>query len=144
MQCRYFGWKKRQKIIFNPVVGKNNGQEVINHRGFSIMGLSIDAIGYYLPENRISNDFLLAMLRRKGGQFVDVERLRKKLILNKAETRHFKNPDETGADMAEKAAGKCLEKVNFNPKDLELILYVGMLRDYVEPAMSIILQDRLG
>lgn len=108
------------------------------------MGLSIAAIGYYLPENRISNDFLLELLRRKGGQFVNIERLQKKLIINKAETRYFKNPGETGADMAEKAAVKCLEKANFNPRDLDLILYVGMWRDYVEPAMAIILQDRLG
>mgnify|MGYP005850195963 CR=1 FL=1 len=108
------------------------------------MGTTITGIGYYLPENRITNDFLLEMLRQKGGQFIDLERLRKKLNLNKAELRHFKDPDETGADMAEKAARKCLEKTGFNPRDLDFILYVGMLRDYVEPAMAVILQDRLG
>jgi 3-oxoacyl-[acyl-carrier-protein] synthase III len=108
------------------------------------MGLSIASIGYYLPENRITNDFLLDLLRKKGGKFVNIENLRKKLILNKAETRYFKNPDESGADLAEKAVKKCLEKINFNPRDLDFILYVGMLRDYVEPAMAIILQDRLG
>jgi 3-oxoacyl-[acyl-carrier-protein] synthase III len=30
------------------------------------MGLSITGIGYYLPENRITNDILLDMLRRKA------------------------------------------------------------------------------
>jgi 3-oxoacyl-[acyl-carrier-protein] synthase-3 len=58
--------------------------------------------------------------------------------------RYFKNPDETGVDMAEKAAKICLDKSDFNPRDLDLILYAGMLRDYVEPAMAVILQDRLG
>ncbi len=108
------------------------------------MGLSITDIGYYLPENKVSNDFLLELLRKKGGQFVNIERLRKKLEINKAEFRYFKNPDETGVDMAEKAANRCLENLNFNPRDLDFILYVGMLRDYVEPAMAVILQDRLG
>lgn len=108
------------------------------------MGLSITSIGYYLPENRISNDFLVEILIKKGGQFVDIERLRKKLILNKAELRYFKNSNETGADLMEKAARNCLEKINFNPCNLDFILYVGMLRDYVEPAMAIILQDKLG
>jgi len=41
------------------------------------MGLSITSIGYYLPENRISNDFLVEILIKKGGQFVDIERLKK-------------------------------------------------------------------
>lgn len=108
------------------------------------MGLSITGIGYYLPENRITNDILLDMLRRKAGQLIEIERLRKKLIHNKAELRYFKNPDETGVDMAEKAAKICLDKSDFNPRDLDLILYAGMLRDYVEPAMAVILQDRLG
>jgi len=108
------------------------------------MGLAIGSIGYYLPENMVTNDHLLEMVRRKGGQFVDIERLRKKLILNKAETRYFKNPGETGVDMAEKAAQNCLKKINFDPRELDFILYVGMLRDYVEPAMAVVLQDRLG
>ncbi len=109
-----------------------------------MMALSIASLGYYLPENQISNDFLLEMLKKKGGQLVDIERLKKKLTHNKAEFRHFKNPDETGMDMAEKAAKKCLEKINFDPRELDFILYVGMLRDYVEPAMAVMLQDRLG
>lgn len=108
------------------------------------MGLTIKGLGYYLPEHRIANDMLLEMLRQKAGKFIDLERLRKKLEHNKAELRYFKSPDETGVDMAEKAAKNCLDKSNFNPGDLDLILYVGMLRDYVEPAMAVILQDRLG
>jgi 3-oxoacyl-[acyl-carrier-protein] synthase-3 len=108
------------------------------------MGSTIAGIGYYLPTNRVSNDQLLEMLRTKGGERVDIEKLRKKLMLNQAEFRHFKSPEETGVTMAEKAAINCLEKAKFDPGDLEFILYVGMLRDYVEPAMSVILQDRLG
>ena len=108
------------------------------------MGLSISGIGYYLPENRVTNDQLLELLETKGGPGVDLENLRKKLLLNQAELRHFKGPEETGADMAVQAAQKCLAQSNFDPRDLDFILYVGMLRDYVEPAMAIILQHRLG
>jgi 3-oxoacyl-[acyl-carrier-protein] synthase III len=107
------------------------------------MGMSIAAIGYYLPGNPVDNDQLLEMVRTRGGPKADIEKLRSRLVLNQAETRYFKNFDETGADMAEKAAKQCLEKAGFNPGDLDFILYVGMLRDYVEPAMAIILQDRL-
>ncbi|TCL74272.1 3-oxoacyl-[acyl-carrier-protein] synthase-3 [Hydrogenispora ethanolica] len=108
------------------------------------MGLSIAGIGYYLPDHQITNDQLLQMLRTRGGPDVDIEKLAKKLTLNQAELRHFKAPGESGADMAAQAAQNCLAKTNFDPRDLDFILYVGMLRDYVEPAMAIILQDRLG
>lgn len=104
----------------------------------------IESIGYYLPEHLVSNDELLDLIGKYGGKNVDLERLKKKLQINQAETRYFKSQDETGIDMSVKAAQKCLQNANFHPRDLDLILYVGMLRDYVEPAMSVILQDILG
>jgi 3-oxoacyl-[acyl-carrier-protein] synthase III len=108
------------------------------------MGMSIASIGYYLPEKTVSNDELLELVGKYGGTNADLDKLKKKLIINKAENRHFKNPNETGIDMAVKAAQKCLAKINFPAKNLDLILYAGMLRDYVEPAMSVFLQDILG
>lgn len=108
------------------------------------MGMSIESIGYYLPERLVSNEDLLDLVAKHSGTNVDLEGLKKKLLLNKAETRHFKGQGETGIDMSAKAAQKCLQNANFPPQDLDLILYIGMLRDYVEPAMSVILQDILG
>jgi 3-oxoacyl-[acyl-carrier-protein] synthase-3 len=108
------------------------------------MGMFIENIGYYLPERLVSNDELLDFVAKHGGNNTDLEKLKKKLIINKADTRYFKSPAETGIDMAVKASQKCLENAKFPAKDLDLILYVGMLRDYVEPAMSVILQDILG
>lgn len=107
------------------------------------MGVRIASINYYLPENQISNERLLEIVAEKGGPGIDLEKLRERLIINKAEKRYFKNPEETGVSMAEFAARKCLSKVNFAAHDVECIIYVGMLRDYVEPAMAIILQDLL-
>jgi 3-oxoacyl-[acyl-carrier-protein] synthase III len=108
------------------------------------MGTVIQSIGYYLPEKLVSNDELLELVGKNGGTNVDLEGLKKKLVLNKAEKRYFKRPSETGLDMSVHAAKKCLANASFAPQDLDLILYVGMLRDYVEPAMSVLLQDILG
>jgi 3-oxoacyl-[acyl-carrier-protein] synthase III len=107
------------------------------------MGVLIAGLGYYLPENRVTNDELLEMVKTKSGQAVDLEKLRERLLLNKAFTRYFKNSSATGVDMAAQAAQKCLTKIGFDPLELDCILYVGMLRDYVEPAMAVILQARL-
>jgi 3-oxoacyl-[acyl-carrier-protein] synthase III len=108
------------------------------------MGLAIASIGYYLPEKQVTNDQLLAMVKIKSGQEVDLEKLRERLLLNQAEFRYFKDPSETGTDLARQAAQKCLEQISFDPANLDCILYVGMLRDYVEPAMAVILQDVLN
>lgn len=107
------------------------------------MGVLIASIDYYLPENLITNERLLEIVSEKGGPGVDLEKLQDRLIINQAENRYFKNPEETGMSMAETAARKCLAKANFAARDLDCIIYVGMLRDYVEPAMAIILQDIL-
>jgi 3-oxoacyl-[acyl-carrier-protein] synthase-3 len=106
--------------------------------------MTIESIGYYLPEHLVSNDELLDLIAKHGLENSELERIKKKLLINQAETRYFKSQDETGIDMSVKAARKCLQNANFQPQDLDLILYVGMLRDYVEPAMSVILQDILG
>lgn len=108
------------------------------------MGMSIVSLGYYLPERKVSNEDLLELVAKYGVNTVDLEGLKKKLLVNKAKTRHFKSHDETGIDMSVKAALKCMRSVNFQSKDLDLIIYAGMLRDYVEPGMSVILQNRLG
>lgn len=108
------------------------------------MGLSIASVAYYLPKNLITNEQLLEMVRVHSGGNVDLQKLNERLALNKAEKRYFKNSDETGASMAEQAAKRCLEKIHFDPENLDCILYAGMLRDYVEPAMAIILQHCLG
>lgn len=108
------------------------------------MGMSIASIGYYLPERLVSNEDLLNIIFEHGGKNADLAGFKKKLLVNKAEIRHFKSSGETGIDMSVKAARNCMQNANFHPKDLDLILYVGMLRDYVEPAMSVILQNILG
>jgi len=107
------------------------------------VAMRVGAIGYYLPEE-VTNDELLARVAAGSGPGVDLKRLERKLILNEAETRCFIGQEETAVDMAEKAARRCLERSGCQAQDIDLILYAGMKREYVEPAMSVLLQDRLG
>jgi 3-oxoacyl-[acyl-carrier-protein] synthase III len=108
------------------------------------MGARIAGIGYYLPVNLVTNEQLLEMVKIKSGSEVNLVKLSERLTLNRAEQRYFKHESESGVTMATRAAQDCLTKINFDPGEVECILYVGMHRDYVEPAMAIILQDYLG
>jgi 3-oxoacyl-[acyl-carrier-protein] synthase III len=106
--------------------------------------MRVAGLGYYLPENIITNDQLLQMILDNAKAKVDIEGLRKKLDLNKAQTRHLRNPDETPLKMATIAAKRCLEKSNFDAKNIDLIIYAGMAREYIEPSMAVILQNTIG
>lgn len=106
--------------------------------------MKISSISYYLPDHVVSNDELLQLIITNSKANVDVEALKKKLLLNKAETRYFKASNETSLDMAEKAVKRCLEKANLKIDDVDLIIFTSMERMYIEPPMGVLLQSRLG
>lgn len=106
--------------------------------------MRVGAIGYYLPEEMVTNEVLLSKVAAGSGPGVDLEKLERKLMLNKAEARYFIKPEESALDMAEKAARCCLERSGSKAEEIDLLLYTAMKREYVEPSMSVLLQDRLG
>ena len=103
--------------------------------------MKIASLGYYLPSNVVTIDDLIARLG--NNENLNLEKIKKRLVINKALERRFKSPEETGIEMAHKAITNCLSKINFPPEEIDLILYVAMLREYEEPAMSIVLQDKI-
>lgn len=106
--------------------------------------MRISSIGYYLPEHVVTNDELLQMINTNSKTDTDLNNLKKKLLINQAQTRHFKSPSESSLDMAEKAAWRCLEKAEVSGAEIDLIVYTAMERLHVEPPMSVLLQHRLG
>ena len=75
------------------------------------MGVSIASLGYYLPKNKVNNEELLRLIANDSKcDQNNFDILRKKLILNKANTRYFRNCEEDGLYMAENAALRCIEK----------------------------------
>lgn len=108
------------------------------------MGIAIKGVSYYLPEKCVTNDELLSMISTNSGSDACLDDLQKKLELNLAETRYFRAKNETGVDMAETVARDCLKKAQLDPVDIDFIIYAGMMRDYLEPAMGVTLQGRIG
>jgi len=59
------------------------------------------------------------------------------------EKRHVALAGQTTSDLCYQAATELLQKLNWDPSDINLLIFVSQSRDYVIPSTSTILQDRL-
>lgn len=59
------------------------------------------------------------------------------------EQRHVAEPGQTTSDLCCKAATDLIEKLQWNPEEINLLVFVSQSRDYIIPSTSTILQDRL-
>lgn len=59
------------------------------------------------------------------------------------ETRHVAANGETTSDLCFQAATQLLEELQWNPEEVNLLIFVSQSRDYIIPSTSTILQDRL-
>lgn len=96
----------------------------------------IKGISYYLPENVVSNDDLLAAFPEW-----DAEKVYAKVGVRE---RHVAGESETAADLAEKAARKLFEEYGINPSEIDFLLLCTQSSDYKLPSTACILQDKLG
>ncbi|MCR9063266.1 MAG: ketoacyl-ACP synthase III [Cytophagales bacterium] len=58
--------------------------------------------------------------------------------------RHIAPEHITASDMCEDAAKRLLTDLNWNPQEIDCLVFVRQTPDYILPASSTILQDRLG
>lgn len=90
----------------------------------------------YLPEQTITAEELSELVNIKP------EILREKMGINR---KHVGGPEDHPGMMATKAAKNLLEKMNFDPKDIDMILYAGETYcEYVCWTVSIKIQHELG
>ncbi len=60
------------------------------------------------------------------------------------EKRRVADPGMTTSDLSLEAAKQLLDGLNWNPEEVELLIFVSQSRDYLIPATAGILQDKLG
>lgn len=98
------------------------------------MGVKIEAIEYYLPNNKISNDVLKI-------QFPDYDftKFESKVGIK---NRYWVGENETALDLAEKACLKIFEKIDKH--EIDYLIYCTQSPEYILPTTACILQDRLG
>lgn len=94
--------------------------------------------GLYLPEREISNDLL-------RERFPEPPELVDKMEASTGIRRRFWAPDGwSTSDVALGAARQALEAAGKKPEDVDLIILGTDSPDYVTPATSVVLQDKLG
>lgn len=97
----------------------------------------IKAIEYYLPDNIVSNDNIVAEFPEWS-----VEKIAEKVGIN---SRRIASKTETASDMAIRAAEKLFHN---NPailrEDVDFILFCTQSPDYFLPSSACIIQERLG
>lgn len=94
--------------------------------------------GLHLPEREVSNDFLRERFP-EPPEFVD------KMEASTGIRRRYWAPDDwSTSDLALGAARQALEAAGRKPEDVDLIILGTDSPDYLTPATSVVLQDKLG
>ena len=99
---------------------------------------SLISTGLYLPEVEVSND-LLRQRFTEPADFVD------KMEASTSIRRRWWAPDDQAtSDLAVRAARQALENAGRRPEDVDLIILGTDSPDYLTPATSVVVQEKLG
>ncbi|MCF8227919.1 MAG: ketoacyl-ACP synthase III [Bacteroidales bacterium] len=96
----------------------------------------IKAIEYYLPEKVLRNEDI-------AQKFPDLK-IDDLTRLTGVYERHVADKDQTAGDLAIQAAEKLFTKNKLNRKKIDFLILCTSLGDYITPATSNILQDKLA
>jgi 3-oxoacyl-[acyl-carrier-protein] synthase-3 len=98
--------------------------------------VKISGIISCVPENVINNiDVKLFKNKEDAEKFISVTGIEQK--------RHVSNSTCT-SDLCFKAAEQLIDNLNWDKKEIDVLIFVSQTPDFVAPNTSIILQDRLG
>jgi 3-oxoacyl-[acyl-carrier-protein] synthase III len=109
------------------------------------------AIECALPSHVLTNDAVIKIaLDSARADLIpaDLQRLethiREYFKIAHTQIRHQRAPGETGLSLGVKAGRAALEKAEIAPTEIDLLIYVGVARGFLEPATANVFQDGLG
>lgn len=103
------------------------------------MNANLVSTGIYLPEREVTNDELRARFNEKVPEFVD-----KMEASSGIRTRWWASDEMAASDLAVRAAKQALERAGKSPEDVDLIIVGTDSPDFITPATSVVVQDKLG
>lgn len=105
--------------------------------------MRIRSIACSVPSRRVSNDDVIGLVRQSSAPHLSprqieqvVSRMRSLFRVSGSKYRHWRENGELARDFAVRAAGEAMEKAELSPTDVDLLIYVGVGRGWVEPATS--------
>lgn len=109
------------------------------------------ALAYQLPSREISNDEVLRRVRDDSKSYLsDSELNRLSRLLRFAfrslgtTVRYGRTEGEKPYELCEAAGRDALRRAEMDPQEIDLLVYVGVGRGFIEPATANVFQDRLG
>lgn len=113
--------------------------------------MKILSIGYALPSRKVTNDEMIAEIIEKNRdhlspQEISVfeEKIRRFFRMSGTVTRFHRSQGEKALDFAVRAGREALRKAGVSPEDIDLLIYAGVGRGWVEPATANLFQSELG
>ena len=100
------------------------------------MSVKVNHISTYFPTTILTNDKLAFDFKKTSA-----EQIFKNTGIKQ---RYASAPGEIASDLAVKAAEKLLKYYKINKEDIDFLLFCSEGFDYIAPATSCILQDRIG
>jgi 3-oxoacyl-[acyl-carrier-protein] synthase III len=113
--------------------------------------MKILSIGYALPSKKVGNDELInEILQKNKDRFSEEEidsvesKMRRYFQMSGTQTRFHRRAGEKALDFAVKAGQDAMAKAGVKPEDVDLLIYAGVGRGWVEPATANLFQSELG
>lgn len=108
-------------------------------------------ISHALPSLRVTNEEMIAQVIERSRKHLSLddiskleERIRRFFRMSGTRIRYHRAQGERAVDFALKAGRKVLEKTGVQPRDVDLLIYTGVGRGWVEPATANLFQSELG
>ena len=113
--------------------------------------MKILSIGYALPSKRVGNKELVAEILERNSDHLSPresaefeEKIWRFFSMSGTQYRFHRNNGERALEFAITAGKKALEKAGKKPEDVDLLIYAGVGRGWVEPATANLFQSELG
>jgi 3-oxoacyl-[acyl-carrier-protein] synthase-3 len=103
---------------------------------------NIIGTGRYVPKNEVSNETFAKWMGEVNPKLAEV--VGKFEASSNIKTRFYADEDMATSDLAVAAAKDALEDAGITPEDVDLIILGTDSPDYITPATSVVVQEKLG
>ena len=100
-----------------------------------VHGARISALGVYVPERVLTNDEISGFLDTSDEWITSRTGIRE---------RRIAGADQAASDLGVIAARRCIESVDVDPLDLDLVIVTTISPDHIMPATASIVADKIG